>query len=123
MVKNPPANAGDAGEVGLIPGLGRSPGEEVATHSSVPVWRIPWTDEPGGPQSIGGKESDTAEHYHHTACDRSINWHKHFARCLAIIIKAEHICVCVCVYIYIHINTHTQVHIHTHYNPAISLLP
>ena len=26
MVKNPPANAGDAGDVGLIPGLGRSPG-------------------------------------------------------------------------------------------------
>ena len=27
MIKNPPANAGDAGYVGLIPGLGRSPGE------------------------------------------------------------------------------------------------
>ena len=27
MVKNPPANAGDAGDVGLIPGLGRFPGE------------------------------------------------------------------------------------------------
>ena len=27
MVKNPPANAGDARDVGLIPGLGRSPGE------------------------------------------------------------------------------------------------
>ena len=26
----------------------------------------------------GGKESDTTEHYHHTVCDRSINWHKHF---------------------------------------------
>ena len=26
MVKNPPANAGDLGDVGLIPGLGRSPG-------------------------------------------------------------------------------------------------
>ena len=28
MVKNLPANAGDAGDEGLIPGLGRSPGEE-----------------------------------------------------------------------------------------------
>ena len=28
VVKNPPANAGDAGDTGLIPGLGRSPGEE-----------------------------------------------------------------------------------------------
>ena len=27
MVKNPPSNAGDAGDLGLIPGLGRSPGE------------------------------------------------------------------------------------------------
>ena len=27
VVKNPPANAGDAGDTGLIPGLGRSPGE------------------------------------------------------------------------------------------------
>ena len=33
MVKNPPANAGDARDVGLIPRLGRSPG--VATHSSI----------------------------------------------------------------------------------------
>ena len=31
VIKNPPANAGD---VGLIPGPGRSPGEEMATHSS-----------------------------------------------------------------------------------------
>ena len=28
MVKNPPASTGDAGDLGLIPGLGRSPGEE-----------------------------------------------------------------------------------------------
>ena len=28
VVKNPPANAGDTGDTGLIPGLGRSPGEE-----------------------------------------------------------------------------------------------
>ena len=35
QVKNLPANAGDSGDVGLIPGLGRSPGKEMATHSSV----------------------------------------------------------------------------------------
>ena len=29
-----------------------SPEEEMATHSSVLAWRIPWTEEPGGPQSI-----------------------------------------------------------------------
>ena len=25
----------------------------MATHSSIPAWRIPWTEEPGGPWSIG----------------------------------------------------------------------
>ena len=39
---------------GSISVSGRSPGEEgMATHSSVLAWRIPWTEEPGGPQSIG----------------------------------------------------------------------
>ena len=32
---------------------------EMATHSSIPVWRIPWIEEPGGLQSI---ESQTAGH-------------------------------------------------------------
>ena len=45
MVKNPPANLGD---VGLIPGLGRSLKKEMATHFSLLAWRIPWTEEPGG---------------------------------------------------------------------------
>ena len=27
--------------------------KEMATHSSIPVWRIPWTEEPGRLQSIG----------------------------------------------------------------------
>ena len=43
----------NAGDLGSIPGLGRSPGEEMATHSSIPAWRIPWTEEPGGLQSVG----------------------------------------------------------------------
>ena len=33
----------NAGDTGSIPGLGRSPGEGKATHSSVLAWRIPWT--------------------------------------------------------------------------------
>ena len=53
MVKNLPANAGDLRDVSSIPGLGRSPGGESSeTHSSILAWRIPWTDEPGGLQSI-----------------------------------------------------------------------
>ena len=47
MVKNPPVNAGDIREAGSIPGLGRSPG---GGHGN--PWRIPWTEEPGGLQSL-----------------------------------------------------------------------
>ena len=35
--------------------------EEMATHSSILAWRIPWTEELGGLQSTGSKESDTTE--------------------------------------------------------------
>ena len=34
----------------------------MATHSCILAWRIPWTEEPGGLQSLGYKESDTTEH-------------------------------------------------------------
>ena len=67
----------NAGDLGLIPGLGRSLGEgkgyplqysglensmdcispwvekAMATHSSTLAWKIPWTEEPGGLQSVG----------------------------------------------------------------------
>ena len=43
VVKNLPANAGDARDTDLIPGLERSPGEGMATHSSILAWSIPWT--------------------------------------------------------------------------------
>ena len=50
VVKNPPANSGDTG---LILGSGKSPGEEMAIHSSILAWRIPLSEEPGGLQSMG----------------------------------------------------------------------
>ena len=50
MVKNLTASAGDSGS---IPGSGRSLEEEMATYSSILAWKIPWTEEPGGLQSIG----------------------------------------------------------------------
>ena len=53
VVKNLSANAGDIRDSGLIPGSGRSMEESMATHSSVLAWRIPWTEDPGGLQSIG----------------------------------------------------------------------
>ena len=60
VVSNPPTNAGDARATGSIPGSGRSPGEGMATHSSI-AWRIPWTEEPDCYSSWGHKESDTTE--------------------------------------------------------------
>ena len=35
--------------------------KEMATHSSILAWRIPWTEEPGRLQSMGFQESDTTE--------------------------------------------------------------
>ena len=53
VIRNLPANAGDARDVDLIPGLGKSLEKGVATYSCILAWRIPWTEEPGGLQSIG----------------------------------------------------------------------
>ena len=38
--------------------------KEMATHSRILAWRIPWTGELGGLQSTGHKESDTTERLH-----------------------------------------------------------
>ena len=46
-VKNPPANAGDVRDVGLIPGSGRSLEKGMTTHPSILAWRIQWNEEPG----------------------------------------------------------------------------
>ena len=53
MGKNLPANAGD---VGSIPGSKRSLEKEEATHSSIPAWEVPWTEEPGRLQSTGSQK-------------------------------------------------------------------
>ena len=45
--------------------LVRSLGQEnplemgMATYSGIPAWEIPWTEEPGGPQSMGSQKSQT----------------------------------------------------------------
>ena len=41
-------SACSTGNLGLIPGLGRPPGESVAAHSGILAWRSPWTEDPGG---------------------------------------------------------------------------
>ena len=57
VVKNPPANAGDARDTGSALGQQDPLEEEMATHSSILAWRIPWTEE-----STCHKKSDTTEH-------------------------------------------------------------
>ena len=53
MVKVPPA--GQEPQEAWVPSLGQEGPleEEMATHSSILAWRVPWTDEPGGLQFLG----------------------------------------------------------------------
>ena len=61
MVKNLPANAGDAGHPVLIPGLGRPIGEVNGNPSNIFAWEIPRTEEPDGLQSLGTTAYDIAK--------------------------------------------------------------
>ena len=60
MVENPPAGAGDLRDEGSIPEWGGSPGRgQSDTGSPLQYSRLenPWTEEPGGLQSMGSKKS------------------------------------------------------------------
>ena len=46
---------------------------EMVAHSSILAWRIPWTEEPGGLQSVGLQESDSTEVTNHVSTVRSTN--------------------------------------------------
>ena len=48
----------NAGHPGSIPGWEDPLEKGMPTHSSILAWSIPWTEEPGGLQSLGLKESD-----------------------------------------------------------------
>ena len=54
MGKGPICSETDTGDMGLIPGLGRSPG---GGHGSILAWRIPRTEEPGRLQPMGLQKS------------------------------------------------------------------
>ena len=56
------ASAYNVGETG-VQSLGQEDilEKEMATHSSILAWRIPWTDEPGGLQSMESAETETTE--------------------------------------------------------------
>ena len=45
--------------------------KEMATHSSILAWRIPWTEEPGGLESTGRKELDTTKRLRFTSLHAS----------------------------------------------------
>ena len=71
VVKNPPTKAGETQEM-QVPSLDWefSLEKEMATHSSILAWRIPWREEPGGPQNlglqrVGHNQSDSAHIYIH----------------------------------------------------------
>ena len=55
VVKNSPANTRDIRDAGSTLDREGPLEEGMATHSSVLAWRIPWTEEPGGLQSIGAQ--------------------------------------------------------------------
>ena len=55
MVKSPPASLGDAGDMGLIPGSGRSPGEGNGNPLQSSCLENPRTEESSGLQSIGSQ--------------------------------------------------------------------
>ena len=56
MVKIPSATAEDTRDAGSIPGSQRSPGVGMAIHSSILAWKISWTEEPDGLQSMGSQK-------------------------------------------------------------------
>ena len=69
VVRNPPASTGDIRDAGLIPGLGRCPGEGHGSHCSLLAWRIPWTEEPDGTRHAHARALS------HCVCDTSPSTH------------------------------------------------
>ena len=67
MVKNLPTSAGDTGN-SFVPRVEDPLQSEMATHSSILAWKIPWTEEPGGLQCTGSERWDTTERVHMSVC-------------------------------------------------------
>ena len=61
MGKKFACNAGDTGDVRLIHGSGRSPGEGNGNPFGIVTWKVPWTEEPGRVSVHRVSESDTTE--------------------------------------------------------------
>ena len=75
VVKNSPANAGDRRDLTHTLCLEDPLEEGMATHSSTLAWRIPWTEEPGGLQSIGLQrvEQNWGNLAHMQKCHKHLN--------------------------------------------------
>ena len=69
------ASACNAGDQGSIPGSGRSLEKEMAPHSGILAWRVPWTEEPGRLQSMG---SQRVGHDRATFLSLSVMMYCHF---------------------------------------------
>ena len=63
-VKNLPVNAGDIRDADSIPGSGRSPGGGNGNPLQYSCLKMPWTEEPGGLQSMGLPRVDSTKHTH-----------------------------------------------------------
>ena len=59
VVKSLPASARDLKDKGPLPWWGDPLEKGMATHLSILAWEIPWTEEPGGLQSMGVTKSQT----------------------------------------------------------------
>ena len=64
LTKDSTCNGRDSGVIGSIPGPEDPLEEGTATHCSILAWRIPWTEEPGGLQSMGSQRDTTEVNEH-----------------------------------------------------------
>ena len=81
VIKNLPANAGDIRTRVRTQGQGDSLEEEMATHSSILDWKIPWTEQSDGLQSLGSQRVGHNWAHTHTKepvnnCTHSVSKHK-----------------------------------------------
>ena len=80
--KESPCNAGDTGDVGSVPQWARSLEKGMATPSSILVWRILWTEELDGLQSMGsqrvGLDWNDLERTHTYTIGGIISWYSHY---------------------------------------------
>ena len=82
VVNNLPANAGDARDEGLIPGQKDSMEEGKATYSCISAWRIPWTEEPSGLQSMGSQSQTQLKQFSTHVCKVWSSLVAQMAKCL-----------------------------------------